>query len=381
MQKILGMCLVSLSVLGISASAQSSLSGPYVSGAIIGTSPEESGFTGANVGDLDLDLGLGGLLAAGMQFESGFRFEGELSYRHNGASTFNNAATGGSLSSLAGMGNLIWEYDNSSGIYPYIGAGIGLAYVSAFDVNVGAQNVDDSDVALAYQGIAGLAFAVTPNLSLTAEYRYFFTEDADFRNSANADVQASYANHSALLGLRYRFGSSPQRVEQAAAQARPVVRPVARQTEQRPRRLAPPPPARQVAQQTLPASQAQAAMQLRQTYVVFFNTNSASLTPEARATVAQASTRAKADRARLIELTGHTDRAGTAAYNLRLSQRRAESTAVEFRNNGVTAETRLFARGETDPEVPTADGVANPRNRRVEIVVQGEGDGMIKPQN
>lgn len=378
MQKFLGMCLISLSILGISSPSQAELSGPYVSGALVGTSPESSDFTGANVGDLDLDLGLGGLIAAGIQFESGFRFEGELAYRHNGASTFNNAATGGSLSSMAGMGNLIWEYDNSSGIYPYLGAGIGLAYVSAFDINLGAQTVDDSDVAMAYQGIAGLAFAVTPNLSMTAEYRYFFTEDADFRNSANGDLKASYANHSALLGLRYRFGSSPERVEQA--QARPVVRPVARQAE-RPRRLAPPPPARQVAQQTLPASQAQAAMQLRQTYVVFFNTNSASLTPEARATVAQASTRAKADRAKVIELTGHTDRAGPAAYNLRLSQRRAESTAVEFRNNGVTAEARLFARGETDPEVATADGVANPRNRRVEIVVQGEGDGMIKPQN
>ncbi len=379
MQKILGMCLVSLSFLGISAPSQAELSGPYVSGAIIGTSAEDSDFTGANVGSLDLDLGLGGVVAAGMQFRSGFRFEGELSYRHNGASTFNNANAGGSLSSLAGMGNLIWEYDNSSGIYPYLGAGIGLAYVSAFDINLGAQTVDDSDVTMAYQGIAGLAFAVTPNLSLTAEYRYFFTEDADFRNSANADLKASYANHSALLGLRYRFGSSPQRVEQA--QARPVVRPVARQVEPRPRRLAPPPPARQVAQQTLPASQAQAAMQLRQTYVVFFNTDSASLTPEARATVAQASTRAKADQAKVIELTGHADRAGSAAYNLRLSQRRAESTAVEFRNNGVTAEARLFARGETDPEVPTADGVSNPRNRRVEIVVQGEGDGMIKPRN
>ncbi|MDF1719922.1 MAG: outer membrane beta-barrel protein [Minwuia sp.] len=366
-----------MSVLGISAPSQAELSGPYLSGAIVGTSPEESGFTGANVGDLDLDLGLGGLVAAGIQFESGFRFEGEVSYRHNGADKFNNAATGGSLSSLAGMGNLIWEYDNSSGIYPYIGAGIGVAYLSAFDINLGAQTVDDSDVAMAYQGIAGLAFAVTPNLSLTAEYRYFVTEDADFRNSVNADLQVSYANHSALLGLRYRFGSSPERVVQA--EARPFVRPVARQ--ERPRRLAPPPPARQVAQQTLPASQAQAAMQLRQTYVVFFNTDSANLTAEARATVAQASARAKADRATVIELTGHTDRAGPAAYNLRLSQRRAENTAVEFRNNGVTADARLFARGETDPAVVTPDGVSNPRNRRVEIVVQGEGDGMIKPQN
>ena len=122
-------------------------------------------------------------------------------------------------------------------------------------------------------------------------------------------------------------------------------------------------------------------MQLRQTYVVFFATDSAALSPESRGTVAQASSQAQADKAGLIELTGHTDRAGPATYNLRLSQRRAESTALELRNNGVAAEMRLYAKGETEPEVPTADGVANQRNRRVEIVVHGEGDGMMKPQN
>ncbi|MDF1735603.1 MAG: outer membrane beta-barrel protein [Minwuia sp.] len=372
------MCVASLALAAFSAPSQAELSGPYLSAGVLGTSPRDSDVTGANVGDLELNLGLGGLVAAGYQFESGFRLEGEISFRHNGGDSFNNAATSGDLSSLAGMGNLIWEYDNSSGIYPYIGAGMGLAYLSATDINLGAQTLDDSDYTMAYQGLAGVAFAVTPNLSMTAEYRYFFTEDADFVNSANGNLTSSYSNHTAMLGLRYRFGSSPQRLEQA--EAKPVVRPIARAVEPRPRRLAPPPATRAVAQ-TLPASQAQAAMQLRQTYVVFFATDSATLSPESRGIVAQASTQAKADKAKLIELTGHTDRAGPAAYNLRLSQRRAENTAVELRNSGVTAEMKLYAKGETQPEVPTADGVANQRNRRVEIVVQGDGDGMLKPQN
>lgn len=378
MQKILGMFVASLALAGFSVPSQAELSGPYLSAGVLGTSPRDSELTGANVGDLELNLGLGGLVAAGYQFESGFRVEGEVSFRHNGGDSFNNAATSGDLSSLAGMGNLIWEYDNSSGIYPYIGAGIGLAHLSATDINLGAQTLDDSDYTMAYQGLAGVAFAVTPNLSMTAEYRYFFTEDADFVNSANANLQSSYSNHTAMIGMRYRFGSSPQRVVQAAE--KPVVRPIARTEQPRPRRLAPP-PATRAAEQTLPATQAQAAMQLRQTYVVFFATDSAALSPESRGTVAKASSQAMADKARLIELTGHTDRAGPAPYNLRLSQRRAESTALELRNNGVTAEMRLYAKGETEPEVPTADGVANQLNRRVEIVVQGDGDGMMKQQN
>lgn len=378
MQKILGMCVASLALAGLAAPAQAELSGLYLSAGVLGTSPRDSELTGANVGDLELNLGLGGLVAAGYQFESGFRLEGEVSFRHNGGDSFNNAATSGDLSSLAGMGNLIWEYDNSSGIYPYIGAGMGLAYLSATDINLGGQTLDDSDYAMAYQGLAGVAFAVTPNLSMTAEYRYFVTEDADFVNSANGNLKSTYSNHTAMLGMRYRFGSSPQRLERA--EAKPVMRPIARTEQPRPRRLAPP-PATRAAVQTLPATQAQAAMQLRQTYVVFFATDSAVLSPESRGTVARASSQAVADKAKLIELTGHTDRAGPATYNLRLSQRRAENTAVELRNNGVTAEMKLYAKGETEPEVPTADGVANQRNRRVEIVVQGDGDGMMKQQN
>lgn len=380
MRKILGLSVVLLGMVGISVPSHAELSGPYLSAGVLGTSPRDSEVGGANVGDLKLDLGLGGLAAAGIQFESGFRVEAEVSYRQNGGDSFNNAATSGNLSSLAGMGNLIWEYDNSSGIYPYVGAGLGIAYLSATDINLGAQILDDTDVAMAYQALAGMAFAVTPNLSMTAEYRFFTTEDANFINSANGRVSASYSNHTAMLGLRYRFGNSPQRVVEEEPAARPVVRPIARAQEPRPRRLAPPPASRAV-EQTLPAVQAQAAMQLRQTYVVFFATDSAALSAESRGTVAQASQEARAGKATLIELTGHTDRAGPAAYNLRLSQRRAENTAVEFRNNGVTAEMKLYARGETQPAIPTADGVANQRNRRVEIVVQGEGDGIMKSQN
>lgn len=66
-------------------------------------------------------------------------------------------------------------------------------------------------------------------------------------------------------------------------------------------------------------------------------------------------------------ITGHTDHRGTNAYNMDLSQRRAEAVRTVLRNNGVTAvETRWF--GEEKPLCPGADEPAMKCNRRVEIV-------------
>jgi outer membrane protein OmpA-like peptidoglycan-associated protein len=70
-----------------------------------------------------------------------------------------------------------------------------------------------------------------------------------------------------------------------------------------------------------------------------------------------------------VDITGHTDRTGSAADNLRLSLRRAEAVRDALIARG--ASETLFVvhgAGETDLMVPTADGVAAPQNRRVEIL-------------
>ena len=70
-----------------------------------------------------------------------------------------------------------------------------------------------------------------------------------------------------------------------------------------------------------------------------------------------------------INLTGHADRAGSDAYNVRLSQRRAEAVKAELVRLGFNAnDISVVAKGEADPLVPTADGVREPKNRRVEIL-------------
>jgi len=72
-----------------------------------------------------------------------------------------------------------------------------------------------------------------------------------------------------------------------------------------------------------------------------------------------------------ILVIGHTDRVGGDADNDRLSLQRAERVRESFVAQGIAAERiRAAGRGEREPIVPTADGVDEPRNRRVEINVR-----------
>ena len=72
-----------------------------------------------------------------------------------------------------------------------------------------------------------------------------------------------------------------------------------------------------------------------------------------------------------VNVFGFTDTTGTNATNERLSQQRAEAVAGALSRNGVQS-VRLNAKGmgETNLKVPTADGVNEARNRRVEIVLE-----------
>ena len=69
-----------------------------------------------------------------------------------------------------------------------------------------------------------------------------------------------------------------------------------------------------------------------------------------------------------VVIVGHTDTSGSAAYNVRLSERRARTVADALVGQGVNGGIiALEGRGETDLARPTADGVREPLNRRATI--------------
>jgi len=72
-----------------------------------------------------------------------------------------------------------------------------------------------------------------------------------------------------------------------------------------------------------------------------------------------------------ISATGHADRSGSESYNMALSLRRADSVRAALIAGGISADAITVAgRGESEPAVPTADGVKEQANRRVEIILQ-----------
>lgn len=72
-----------------------------------------------------------------------------------------------------------------------------------------------------------------------------------------------------------------------------------------------------------------------------------------------------------VSINGHADRVGSEQYNLDLSQRRSRYVVGALKAAGISEQMlNYFAFGESDPAVPTEDGVAEPKNRRVEIFIE-----------
>ena len=72
----------------------------------------------------------------------------------------------------------------------------------------------------------------------------------------------------------------------------------------------------------------------------------------------------------VLNIIGHTDATGSKDFNLKLSLERARAVEKVLIGSGISIDTlRIQSFGENDPLVPTADGVPEPKNRRVEVMV------------
>nr|WP_298723766.1 OmpA family protein [uncultured Steroidobacter sp.] len=116
---------------------------------------------------------------------------------------------------------------------------------------------------------------------------------------------------------------------------------------------------------------------------VTFEYNSATLKPESRSALDNVAADLKKYPRLKIELQGHTDSAGPDAYNLKLSQQRADSVRTYLLDQGVPA-SQLTAKGygESQPIADNKTDEGRALNRRVvmsvldnpgDVEVQGEG--------
>jgi outer membrane protein OmpA-like peptidoglycan-associated protein len=294
------------------------------------------------------------LISAGWGFGNGLRVELEGNLRNNDVNRINNvnafATTNmvgfsGAIRTYGIMANALYDIGATRGwpVHITLGAGAGYAWhqFNGVRYNFGGSERyfwSDTSGAFAYQGIAGLSIPIraVPGLAITAEYRYFATLSTRIHGTGtfgNGQIRSysdsvSNDNQSALVGVRYNFGHAPRAVA--------------------------------VAQQPAAA----------RSFIVFFDFDRADLTARGREIVGQAAQAARTGTTR-IEVAGHADRSGSDAYNQALSQRRANTVAAELVRLGVARNAiSVAAFGESRPLVPTADGVREPQNRRVEIVLR-----------
>ncbi len=345
---LLAAALVSLPVL---AQAQP-VSGPYVAAGAGGNFLNGTDVTGTVNGraltgntTVDFNWGYAGVLSLGWGFGNGLRAEVEGSYRQNDASDLTlqgvrQRSVTGKVTSYGAMANVLYDIDLGApgGITPYVGAGAGYMWSKLTDVgNLTSEQYTGETGNWAGQGIVGLSMPISavPGLALTAEYRYLMTGGVEVDKSRdrvngttrNANLSLDNVNHSVLVGMRYAFNAAPAVAAVAPAAA-------------------------------------------AKTFLIFFDWNKADLTARAKQIIGEAAA-ARGQGVTRLEVNGYTDRSGSDQYNQGLSVRRANAVAAELVRRGVPRNeivTRGF--GEANPLVPTADGVREPQNRRVEIILK-----------
>jgi outer membrane protein OmpA-like peptidoglycan-associated protein len=294
------------------------------------------------------DLGYGIVAEGGYGFGA-VRVGGELGWRSNGTDKLAGTTGRGGIDALSAMANVYYDFNTGTAWTPYLGVGAGGADLEANKIrNSTATYAKKDDFVFAYQGIAGVSYALNDNLSIKGDYRYFRTTQAEFKDPAIPGTKSKmdYAAHAIMVGFTYKFG---------VAQPAPV--PVAA-------------PAPMPAPMPAPAPKPVAQAPIAKSYLVFFDFDKSNITPEAQKIIEQAATNAKSSNTTSINLVGHTDAAGSEKYNMALSLRRGNAVKAALVKLGIPAdEISVVGKGKTELLVPTKDGVREPQNRRVQILL------------
>ena len=104
---------------------------------------------------------------------------------------------------------------------------------------------------------------------------------------------------------------------------------------------------------------------------ITFAVNSADITPEGKAVLANAVEFMEANPGVNVEIGGHTDSDGADASNLALSQDRADSVKAFLEGEGVDgARMTTKGYGETEPKVDNDTPENKAVNRRIEFTIQ-----------
>ena len=259
------------------------------------------------------------------------------------------------------MVNGLYDFDPAqfgmgpSAVIPHVGIGAGWARARVSNAGYfNGNTLSGEDDFIAFQGIAGFDYAISPAFKLTPRLPLSWHREWQFyveprlrcgQQGVDLPVASSGLAWDPLRSQSAGTGNS-------AACALPPPPP-------------PPPPPAPIVR----------APEAQRSFQVFFDFDKSDLTDAARQVIQQAATTIKSGAAVHIIVTGHTDTVGSAKYNQALSERRATSVKQELVANGVP-DDQIATRGvgKTDLLVATGDGVREPQNRRATIDLQPPGN-------
>ena len=104
-------------------------------------------------------------------------------------------------------------------------------------------------------------------------------------------------------------------------------------------------------------------------YGIYFDTDKTAVKPESAATLSELSSLLKIDRSLKLEVSGHTDNAGSHDHNVTLSQGRAQAVVQALVSQYGIDPSRLVAKGygDSNPVVPNSSAANMAKNRRVQL--------------
>ncbi len=338
---------------------------------------------GTTIADVDYDDDWMGGLLFGYSFANGLRPELSIAYRTNDvdgaflpsgllglgggeADVVNGKEVASSL-----FANLWWDLFPSRFFHPYLGGGVGGLYVEAKDFGYDGDELnDDSDAVFAYQLGAGLGFDLSPQWTLSIDYRRVWGEEGEYNlvdDTPVSRVHFDYDAETTMLSLRYYFG---RREPEAPPAPPPPPEPVRVVEPVEPPPPPPPPPCEP------PTAGQQFTLEgcvLGDTMVlqgVNFEFDEDRLTLNAKTLLDQVAGALTKRSDIKIELEGHTDSKGSDTYNQALSEARAASVKRYLIERGVDGgRMSTVGYGETMPVADNTTDEGRELNRRVQLKV------------
>jgi opacity protein-like surface antigen len=159
----------------------------------------------ASGSEVKFDPGMRLGFAGGYWFTDWFAGEVELGWMQNSIDSITDAEeVDAFFINAPAMLNLRLQLPNNSRFTPYIGGGAGVSTMILDADPIIANNTfvhgTDVDAGFAYQGFAGVRWALSDNMGLSLDYRYFGAESPEFESDWNDDFGGG--------GQAIRFGKT-----------------------------------------------------------------------------------------------------------------------------------------------------------------------------